>query len=201
MGRQLSWRPGQSSLIGSVPTLTVVAPSLAPSDIRVVFLNLVWFGYPGQMLVLPCMSRDNSGCPVAAWQAHGFAPEKRDPSHVRRHRSAKGGGVRFRCVDCRKTFSLDRWRAMQARSRKQFGTYREQLMFELFWSVRCEGVALNLASRRVGVDWATGKQWTQLLETRMARTGQPADLCSPNNAANYVNRYVVLERGSSRRGQ
>jgi hypothetical protein len=183
MGRQVSWRPAWSSSTGSVPTLTVEEPSSAPSDIRVVSLNLVWFGYPQRMLVAPCISRDNPGCPVAAWQDRGFAPDERDRSRVRKHGSTKGGGVRFRCVACRKTFSLDRWRALEARRQEKFGTYREQLMFEVLWSVRCEGVAISLASRRVGVDWATGRRWMQLLEARMSRTGQLADLCSPHNAS------------------
>jgi len=133
------------------------------------------------MLVAPCISRDNPGCPVAAWQDRGFAPDERDPSRVRKHRSTKGGGVRFRCVDCCKTFSLDRWRALEARRQEKFGTYREQLMFEVLWSVRCEGVPLNLASRRVGVDWATGRRWVQLLEARMSRAGELSDLCSGYN--------------------
>lgn len=54
-------------------------------------------------------------------------------------------------------------------------------MFEVLWSVRCEGVALNLASRRVGVDWATGRRWVQLLEVRLSRSGQLASLCDRHN--------------------
>ena len=44
-------------------------------------------------------------------------------------------------------------------------------MFEVFWTVRCEGRSLNSASRRVGVDWATGQRWHRKVEDYFERSG------------------------------
>lgn len=186
-------------LLGLDVTWDVLTFSLAmltrqSSAEHVVSLHHVWFCYRVGMRVAACDERDGSACPVDEWQHHGFSDRRRDRSRVRVHRSTKRGGRRFQCMECRRTFSLDRVRAAESRDAHGFGTYREQLMFEVLWSVRCEGVPLNLASRRVGVDWATGRRWRDQVSARYARSGRLKVLCHPHNTS-MVGRFRMGRSG------
>lgn len=81
------------------------------------------------------------------------------------------------CRVCRHTFLTQRYLAGFA-DHDDGASFREQLMLEAAWAVRCGGEKVGTVARRLLIDWATCRRWVQVVEDGL----QPRSVCGEMDA-------------------